>query len=186
MQPNRRTVIAGIAGLTTGAIGVSQLGSDTALAQVEATNLTIQDTKHNTDDGEIQDLIATVDAEISIDASETPDTWELTLFGGPEMAEQTGIVRMQGGFTQKSQTITEEISGSLLKHDNLSVQDLTPPEGEEIAQDVLVSLELKIIDQDKIIAEDYADATATVTVTSPGEIELESSLGGSGELDVQT
>jgi len=182
-QMTRRRVV-----LTTGTIaalglGAVRLSSDNVSASVSITEFDVPEKSHNTTDGEIQDVIVDVDSELSIDASAVPDSWELELQAGRTTTEP--LSRVGGGFVNSEQVVEQSISGSLLTSSAFEIADFRPDE-DTYEIDVLIGLEATIEHDGDEVHTARESITRTLEVVDPAQIQVQSEVGGSGELVIET
>jgi hypothetical protein len=183
----RRTLLASAAGLTVGGIGVAQLPNESTAATVQQNTLTVGNRQHSTGDGEITDVLATVEAEVTIDASEAPDSYKLSLVGGPTDASPAVLTYVGGEFTQTQETVTETLSASVLRHDNLSAEMFNPAKGETVVHTLEIGVELAVFNaENETVAEDSAYAEAEVSVEAPAQMQVDTTVSGEGFIEFAT
>lgn len=189
---DRRTLLssagAGIAGLSTGAILLSQ--TNTATASVSAGTLDISGAEKTTDDGTISDVVATVEGDWSYDlpSGKSPDTWQVVLQAGKAESENVAIVAAETGDAKYlNNNGTYNLNGSLVETDIFNTSDF---EAEDAGDTTTVKIDcylwLQVFNSsDRILAKATLQDTAEVTITEKAyEASRYGSASGSGSLNV--
>lgn len=178
-----RTVLAALAVLlaSVGGGGVVLTSfSDGATAQASVTGDFAVTGANETVDGPPSD--------VTVSAS---GTWDVTASSKPAMVEVTLQVLRDGQASDLSATSaygefngSYDLSASLFEHDSIASGDLVPStSGESKSTDVTLRVVVAVVDGGSVIAEEFVEDTATITLTRNG---LEVSITGSGEIQVQT
>lgn len=180
----RRRVILGTGALAaaTGAGIATQ--TQTASADVSG-QYRIPDATQTLAGESLQDVRLAVDATYSFSANAKITGVELELHVGGGMDTLDLIARTtRDDLGTNSLTGEQTLAGSLMSASDFDIQDFRPGSG-RVEQTVTSALRLYVKREGEVVADAKHTTTFTVTVAD-GELQVEATLGGTGEVQFQT